>query len=376
MKIEFGDTKEKILFTPGPLTTSRKVKEAMLFDCGSRDHYLADVIAFIRSRLLMIGGCSVKDYASILLSGSGTYGVESVLSSIIGDNDHLLILDNGAYGRRLDQIAKAHKLPHQTMTFPEDQIPDAELVRKCLSQDRFTHIAMIHCETTTGILNPIEAIGDIAEKHGASLIVDAMSSFGGIPIKIPNIPIDFLISSSNKCIEGAPGFSFIIAKRSSLFCAEGKARTLGLDLLAQYRGLEQDGLFRFTPPTHVLLAFKAALELFEQEGGVDARAARYQKNHAVLLTKMSSMGFSCYLEPNRQSFIITSFRFPREPRFDFDDFYQRLSEYGYLIYPGKVSDADCFRIGTIGHIFPHDVENLMSAIERALDAMSIALPLS
>lgn len=376
MGTEFLDTKEKILFTPGPLTTSCEVKQAMLHDFGSRDDRFVQTVRSIRERLLLLGACSDTRYATVLIPGSGTYGVESVLSSVIGADDKLLILENGAYGKRLEMIAKTHGLSYAMLSFREDQETAASIVRERLAHEQFTHLAMIHCETTTGILNPIEEIGALAKGHGATFIVDAMSSFGGIPIDIPRCSIDFLISSSNKCIEGVPGFSFVIANIEDLLKSEGKARTLGLDLFAQYRGFEKDGQFRFTPPTHALAAFHRALDLLEREGGILARAKRYRDNHTALLANMLRMGFSCYVERDKQSAIICSFRFPNNALFNFERFYNQLKHRGFLIYPGKVSDADCFRIGTIGHIFPHDIENLTSAIERVMGEMAISLPLS
>lgn len=367
------DSKQKILFTPGPLTTTLSVKLAMLKDIGSRDEELAHMVKDINQQVLELGQCDPKNFACILMQGSGTFGVESVLSSVVGTNDKILILENGAYGRRLEAIARAHKLPFSVCRFAENQVVDHKVVRDYLIKERFTHMAMIHCETTTGVLNPLSHIGGLAKEFNISFVVDAMSTFGGIPVDIPENNIDFLISSSNKCIEGVPGFSFIVANIEKLKNSEGKARTLSLDLLAQYKGFLAEGQFRFTPPTHVIAAFHKALTLLKAEGGVAARFRRYQNNHSVLVDKMTKMGFLCYIESALQSCIITSFRYPNDVHFDFHDFYQRLKDRGYLIYPGKVSDADCFRVGTIGHVFPHDVENLTAAIAQVLKEMKISL---
>jgi 2-aminoethylphosphonate-pyruvate transaminase len=372
----FLDTKEKILFTPGPLTTNHKTRQAMLSDLGSRDIDFAELVTKIRQRLLKIAGCNGQDYDTIPIPGSGTYGVESVLSSVIGPTDRLLILDNGAYGRRLDMIAKAHGLPHETLRFLDHEIIDVARVESALDEGGFNHIAMIHCETSTGMLNPLEKIGAVAKKYQASLIVDAMSSFAGVPINVPMAPVDYLVSSSNKCVEGVPGFCFVIANTKKLLASEGKARTMSLDLLAQYRGFAFDGRFRFTPPTHVIAAFDQALDILDREGGVFARTQRYQTNHEVLVTAMKALGFLCFLPAEHQSPIITSFMYPKHANFDFELFYQKLKTRGYLIYQGKLSDADCFRVGTIGHIFPHDIENLIDAIQRTLGEMKIPLPVS
>jgi 2-aminoethylphosphonate-pyruvate transaminase len=225
-----------------------------------------------------------------------------------------------------------------------------------------THVAVVHCETTTGILNPIEEIGEVVARAGASYIVDAMSSFGAIPVDLRGAHVDFLISSANKCIEGVPGFGFILARRAALEAAKGRARTVSLDLHAQWAGLEGDGQFRFTPPTHVLLAFRQALRELDEEGGVAGRAERYRRNHETLCRGMRELGFDAYLVPEDQSYIITSFRYPEDGGFRFEEFYARLSALGYVIYPGKLSREECFRIGTIGHLTTRDVEGLLEAI--------------
>ena len=231
-----------------------------------------------------------------------------------------------------------------------------------------THVAVVHCETTTGILNPIEEIGDVVSASGAAYIVDAMSSFGAIPVDVAAGHVDFLISSANKCIEGVPGFGFVLARRSALEAAKGRARTLSLDLHAQWAGLEGDGQFRFTPPTHVLLAFDQALKELDQEGGVEGRGERYRQNHLMLCSGMRELGFEAYLAPEDQSYIITSFRYPADPAFQFEEFYTRLSDLGFVIYPGKLTRESCFRIGTIGRIYPADVTRLLGAIQAVRTA--------
>jgi len=239
------------------------------------------------------------------------------------------------------------------------------------ADEAITHVAVVHCKTTTGLLNPIEGIGPIVRSRGRAYIVDAMSSFGAIPIDVASSGIDFLISSANKCIEGVPGFSFVIAKRDALLACEGNARSVSLDLHAQWRGLEKDGQFRFTPPTHAILAFEQALNELDAEGGVPGRAARYAANHRAVLDGMQAMGFRPYLPAERQTYIITSFHYPTHKNFNFAGFYDRLARLGFVIYPGKVSQAECFRIGTIGHIFEPDVRQLLAATRRVLDEMGI-----
>jgi len=367
--------KRKLLFTPGPLNTSEAVKRAMLRDLGSRDTEFLDVVRKIRHRLLDLGRVADGGYAAVLMQGAGTFAVESVISSVLPQDGKLLVLINGAYGHRMAKIARTLRIATETLVFPESCPVDPSRVRQTLTRDRkITHIGLIHCETTTGILNPLAEIGGIVRECGRVFVVDAMSSFGGMPIDLAACGIDFLVSSANKCIQGVPGFGFAIARRDLLTAAEGRARSLSLDLVAQWKGLESDGQFRFTPPTHVLLAFWQALEDLEAEGGIKARAARYAANHQALVAGMTALGFDAYLAPEHQSCIITSFRYPAHPNFDFREFYQRLSEQGLVIYPGKVSDADCFRIGTIGNLFPDDMRTLVAAIRRTLETMQIDSP--
>ena len=247
---------------------------------------------------------------------------------------------------------------------------DPAALDRVLTSDRaITHVAVVHCETTTGILNPIQELGQVAKAHGRLFIVDAMSSFGAIPIDFAAAGIDYLISSANKCIEGVPGFSFVFARRDALLACEGCARSLSLNLLDQLRAFEKNGQFRYTPPTHAILAFEQALIELEQEGGLAARAERYRRNHEVLVQGMSKLGFRPFLDPRLQSYIITSFHYPEDARFKFDNFYRRLSDKGFLIYPGKLSQADTFRVGSIGRIFESDVRALLSAIQQTLDGL-------
>ena len=353
----------KLLFTPGPLTTSATVKEAMLRDAGSRDAEFLAVVRDIRRRLLAIGNAAAPEYECVLMQGSGTFGIESVISSAIPRDGRLLVLVNGAYGRRIAQMARVHGIDAETLEAAENcKIAPEAVAERLRTGAPFTHVAVIHCETTTGLLNPIADIGEVAAAAGASYIVDAMSSFGAIPIDLASARIDFLISSANKCIEGVPGFAFVLARREPLSAAEGHARTLSLDLHGQWAGLESGGQFRFTPPTHALLAFHQALDELDAEGGVAGRGARYAANHAALMRGMNQLGFEAYLAPKDQSYIITSFRYPADTDFRFEDFYASLSNLGFVIYPGKLSQEACFRIGTIGRLYPSDIEALVRAI--------------
>ena len=369
---------DPILFTPGPLTTSASVKAAMQHDLGSRSPEFIELVARIRRELLEIAGVSQESgYEAVLMQGNGTFALEAVLSSVIPPDGQLLVLANGAYGERMVQIAERLQIATTIHRWPENELPDPETVRRLLAEEpRATHVAIVHLETTTGILNPIDEIARIVREQDCRFIVDAMSSFGGVPIDLAALPADYLVSSANKCLEGVPGFSYVLARREALESTLGYARSVSLDLLAQWHGLERDGQFRFTPPTHALLAFAQALKEFREEGGVAGRARRYRANRDVLLPGMRHLGFREYLKPERQSDIITSFRYPGDPAFDFAQFYRLLAERGMIIYPGKVSDADCFRIGTIGRISRDDVKALLSEMARVLEQMGTKMPKS
>ena len=362
---------DKILFTPGPLTTSRTVKQAMLRDLGSRDGEFIDVVRDVRRSLLEIGKCG-RDHVVVLMQGSGTFGIESVVSSAIPKGGKLLVIVNGAYGKRIARMAEVVGIDRVVQPYNEDTLPDVAAVESALANDRgITHVAMVHSETTTGLVNPIEEVGRVVRSAGRVFIVDAMSSFGAIPIDIERCSIDYLVSSANKCIEGVPGFSFVIARREPLLASEGSARSLSLDLHAQLKGLESDGQFRFTPPTHAILAFHQALKELTEEGGVAARGARYRACQQTLASGMAAQGFAAYLKPELQGPIITTFCYPAHPRFEFEGFYEKLSRRGFAIYPGKLTHADCFRIGTIGRIFEGDVVNLLGAIRDVLADMGV-----
>jgi 2-aminoethylphosphonate-pyruvate transaminase len=362
----------KLLFTPGPLTTSATVKEAMLRDLGSLDSEFLTSVRSIRMRLLDLGPYPREDYECVLMQGSGTFVVESVISSVIPRDGKLLVLVNGAYGRRIVQTARIHGIELDVLEVAENERFTAELVAEHLASiANITHVAVVHCETTSGMLNQVEEIGRVVHDVGAVYIVDSMSSFGAVPIDMAGSHIDFLISSANKCIEGVPGFGFVIASRRALEAAKGHARTLSLDLYDQWASMEAQGHFRFTPPIHAMLAFEQALNELDEEGGVRARGERYRQNHIALCRGMKAMGFEIYLADGDQSFIITSFRYPPSPAFQFADFYERLWLAGFAIYPGKLSYESCFRIGTIGRITTADIEALLDAIRAVLREMGV-----
>jgi len=366
--------KDKVLFTPGPLTTSRTVKQAMLRDLGSRDFEFIELLKAIRCKLVELGQAAPEEYTTVLMQGSGTFGLEAVVSSTVPPDGRLMVIVNGAYGKRLAKMASVLKIETLTLECPENASPALAQVEAALSEEPgITNVAVVHCETTTGIINPIREIGEIVGRAGAAYFVDAMSSYGAVPINLPECGIDYLVSSANKCIEGVPGFSFVLARIRSLEKTAGYARSLSFDLLDQYRGLEKNGQFRFTPPTHALIAFHQALAELEAEGGVDGRAGRYRRNYETLVGGMRRLGFKEYLRPEDQGYIITSFLYPEDDNFRFEEFYERLNEKDYVIYPGKVSAADCFRIGNIGRISEPDVRALLSAIQGTLTEMNVKL---
>ncbi|KAL6078791.1 2-aminoethylphosphonate--pyruvate transaminase [Balamuthia mandrillaris] len=378
--------KEKRLFTPGPLGVSRTTKEAMLYDLGSRDQQFMQVVKSIRSSLLRLAGVSEEEYTTILMPGSGTFAVESVITtSVPREGGHLLVLSNGCYAERIAQIATCLGIRTTVLECPEDAPLDLDKVeRTLLSDPSFTNVVMVHCETSSGMLNPVEAVGELLGRTGskASFFVDAMSSFGSIPLDFQRANrLDWLVSSANKCIQGVPGFAFIIARRAALEACRGRARSLSFDLYEQHKGLEEKGQFRFTPPTHALLAFHQALRELQAEGGPKARGRRYKANLAVLRKGMAELGFREFLahveEGREERFIITSFLYPEDPKFSFERFYSLLGERGFCIYPGKVTKADCFRIGTIGHLFPSDIKELVKAVRLVLaEDMGMDVPLS
>ncbi len=370
--------KDKLLFTPGPLTTSRTVKEAMLHDMGSRDEEFIAMVRDIRRQLLELGGASqASGYEAVLVQGSGTFGVESVLTSAIPAKGKLLILVNGAYGERMVQMATRYGIATEVLRWSEDEMVDPAAVQKALNADSgISHVVIVDCETTTGILNPTEKVGAIVQAAGRTFIVDAMSSFGAVPTDLAAGGIDYLISSANKCVEGVPGFSFVLARRTKLESCKGQARTLSLDLYEQWRGLEGNGQFRYTPPTHTLLAFAQALKELAEEGGVAGRAARYLGNHNALKVGMKELGFIPYLAPEVQSYIITAFHYPGDTNFKFEEFYRRLSQRDMVIYPGKLGHVDCFRMGNIGRLKDKDIQALLVAVEGVLKEMSVAIPVA
>ncbi|WP_125704965.1 2-aminoethylphosphonate--pyruvate transaminase [Lacticaseibacillus daqingensis] len=356
-------TADYLLLTPGPLTTTATVKAAMQHDYSTWDHDYNAITQGLRRDLLTLANVPASDYAAVLLQGSGSYAVEGTIQTAVPANGTLMIAINGAYGRRMSEICDYLHLAHVDVVFDETTPVTLPRVAEVLAQHpEVTHFAMIHCETTTGILNPIETVIPAMKAHGLTTIVDAMSSFAGVPIAPATLGIDYLISSANKCLQGVPGFAFVIARRAAIAQTKGNARSLSLDLFAQLTTMDAHaGKWRFTSPTHVVLAAAQAMAELFAEGGVPARNARYTANQQHLTTGMAALGFEQIVDAAWQSPIITSFAFPSAD-FDFDAFYQTMKAHGFVLYPGKVSQCASFRIGTIGDVHDADITRLLAAI--------------
>lgn len=356
------------LLTPGPLTTTKTVKEEMLTDHCTWDDDYKKITLSICDKLLKLAHVSEPEYTAVLMQGSGTFGVESVLTSVVGKEDTLLIAANGAYGKRMADIAAHAGLNYILYLEEYDRTPSDKKIAQLLTENpQITHVSMVHSETTSGMLNDIASVAKVVKEAGKTFIVDAMSSFGGVDIQIKELGIDFIISSANKCIQGVPGFSFIICRTDKLTQSKGKARSLSLDLYDQWETMHKDGKWRFTSPTHVVLAFSRALEEMEQEGGIPARSKRYAENNRLLISKMREMGFKTYIDDELQGPIITTFYYPENTHYDFAEMYNYIKERGYAIYPSKLTDADTFRIGNIGEIYKEDIEKLCDIIKSYME---------
>ena len=353
-----------LLLTPGPLSTTDTVKAAMQIDYCTWDSDYRQVTETIRQQILTLAQASPESYTTVLLQGSGSYGVEATIGTAVPrEGAVLMVAINGAYGHRISEIADYYAIPHVDVVFSEDEIVDPKRIDEALTaHPEVTHFATVHSETTTGILNPIDKLVPLLKARGIVSIIDAMSSLGGVPINMTELDCDYLVSSANKCVQGVPGFAFIIAKKSELAKTAGNARSLSLDLYAQWQAMTtQPGKWRFTSPTHVVHAFAQALNELDLEGGVETRYRRYSASQSRLSSGMQALGFDLVIDPADQGPIITSFKYPNE-NFDFADFYQFIKERGFVIYPGKVSAIPSFRIGTIGDVDTTDINRLLAII--------------
>ena len=363
--------RDPILLTPGPLTTSARTKQAMLHDWGSRDSAFIELTARIRQRLAALAEAEAE-HVCVPIAGSGTAAVEAMLGTLVPRDGRALVLVNGAYGRRMVDILALAGRPCEVLEGAENQPLDAAAAAARLDSDsRIGDVIMVHCETTSGVLNPLEEIADAAARRGKRLLVDAMSSFGAIPIDARRIAFDGLAASANKCLESVPGAAFVLARRAHLEACQANCHSLSLDLYAQWQCFEQNGQWRFTPPTQVIAALDSALDQLDAEGGIGGRFARYWENCRTLVSGMRELGFKTYLPDETQAPIIVSFRMPRNPAFDFTAFYDGLAGRGFVIYPGKLTSDATFRIGCIGDIRARDMENLLAAVKSVLGDMDV-----
>jgi len=360
------------LLTPGPLTTSLSVKQAMLHDWGSRDAKFLAINTRMRSRLVaMIGG--EEAFTCVPMQGSGTFAVEAMIGAFVPPAGKLLVLINGAYGKRIARICEYYKRATAVLEWPEDQPVDPVRVAKALAEDpAISHVAVVHCETTSGVLNPIAEVARVVAAAGRRLLIDAMSAFGALALSSKDVPFDAVAASSNKCIEGVPGLGFVLARVDALKQCQGNAPSLSLDLYEQWQALEKTGQYRFTPPIHCIVAFDRALTEHEEEGGVAGRGGRYRNNCKVLVDGMRALGFETLLPDHLQAPIIVTFHMPSDPRFAFQTFYDKLKDRGYVIYPGKLTVADSFRIGCIGRLDESHMNGALAAVRTAMTEMGVA----
>jgi 2-aminoethylphosphonate-pyruvate transaminase len=360
------------LLTPGPLTTSLTVKQAMLHDWGSRDAGFIGINDRMRQRLVaMIHGEGV--FTTVPMQGSGTFAVEAMIGTFIGANEKLLILINGAYGKRMEKICAVSKRACTTLEWAEDMAVDPALVKIALARDpAITHVAVVHCETTSGVLNPIAEVAEVVAAAGKRLLIDAMSAFGAIELDSRKIQCDAVAASSNKCIEGVPGLGFVLCRIDALQKTQGNAHALVLDLFDQWQNIEKTKQYRFTPPIHCIVAFDQAMNEHEAEGGVAGRGARYRNNWKILVEGMRGFGFETLLPDHLQAPIIVTFHMPVDPNFQFQTFYDKLKDRNFVIYPGKLTVADSFRIGCIGRIGETEMKAFLAAVAAVLKEMNVA----
>jgi 2-aminoethylphosphonate-pyruvate transaminase len=360
------------LLTPGPLTTSLTVKQAMLHDWGSRDQTFIAINRRMRERLVELAG-GQGTHVCVPMQGSGTFAVEAMLGTFLPATGKLLILVNGAYGKRMVRICDYYRRAHAALEWAEDRPVEPAAVENALAADpAITHVAVVHCETTSGVLNPIAEVASVVARAGRRVLIDSMSAFGALAVDAREIPFDALAASSNKCLEGVPGMGFVICRKEALEAGKGNAPSLSLDLFDQWQALEKTGQWRFTPPIHCIVAFDQALKEHEAEGGVAGRGGRYRNNCRILVEGMRRLGFETLLPDRLQAPIIVTFQMPADPRFVFETFYDKLRERGFVIYPGKLTVADSFRIGCIGRLGEGEMKGALRAIAEVMSELGVA----
>ena len=366
-----SETGDPLLLTPGPLTTSASVKQAMVHDWGSRDQGFIAINKMVLEKIAELAGAQ-DTHVTVPVQGSGTFAVEAMITSFVPKTGKLLVVINGAYGQRAKKIAEIAGRGVATYETPEDTPPDLAKLEAMLVADKaITHVFAVHCETTSGILNPIVEIAALVARQGCRLLVDSMSAFGALEIDARQVPYDALAASSNKCLEGVPGLGFVVCRKEALAECKGNATTLVLDLFDQAEGFAKTGQYRFTPPIHVIVALGKAIEEHAAEGGVAGRGRRYRENAKVLIDGMRAMGFRTLLPNELQAPIIVTFHMPTDPKFVFQRFYDGLKDRGYVIYPGKLTVADSFRMGCIGRLYPEHMKGALAAVREVLDEMRV-----
>jgi 2-aminoethylphosphonate-pyruvate transaminase len=367
-----SETGDPLLLTPGPLTTSAAVKQAMVHDWGSRDQGFIAINKMVLEKIVELAG-GEGTHVTVPMQGSGTFAVEAMITSFVPKAGKLLVLINGAYGHRARKIAEIAGRAVVTHETAEDKPPNLAVLDRMLATDKsITHVFAVHCETTSGILNPTTEVALLVARHGRRLLVDSMSAFGAIDIDANEILYDALAASSSKCLEGVPGLGFVVCRKSALAECKGNATTLVLDLFEQAEGFAKTGQYRFTPPIHAIVALGKAIEEHAAEGGVAGRGKRYAENAKVLIDGMRAMGFRTLLPDALQAPIIVTFHMPTDPKFVFQRFYDGLKNRGYVIYPGKLTVADSFRIGCIGRLYPKDMKGALAAVRDVLDEMRVS----
>ncbi len=363
--------KVPILLTPGPLTTSAQTKSAMLSDFGSWDGAFNALTASVCRDLLAIVDGQVE-HVCVPLQGSGTFAVEAALGTLVPREGKVLVPDNGAYCKRIVRILGYLGREAVVLAHDEREPADVARIEAALAADPgITHVAQVHCETGTGILNPLPQIAAVAARHGRRLIIDAMSSYGAIPIDARTIPFDAVVAASGKCLEGVPGMGFVLARRNALEASAGNSASLAMDLLDQWQYLQKTGQWRFTPPTHVVAALRAAIDQYQAQGGQGARLARYRENCAALVSGMRELGFETFLPDALQAPIIVTFHAPSDPNYEFKEFYGRVRERGFILYPGKLTAVETFRVGCIGAIGADAMRQAVGAIGEVLHDMRV-----
>lgn len=360
-----------ILLTPGPLTTSERTRAAMLRDWGSWDEDFNQITRRIRQRLLAIAAAEAT-HECVPMQGSGTFAVEAAIGTLVPRGGHVLVPSNGAYCARIERLCATLGRRVTTIGYSESQPVRALDVEQALAADEsITHVALVHCETGTGVLNPLHEVAAVTARHGRSLIVDAMSSFGAIGIDARSTPFDAVVAASGKCLEGVPGMGFVIVRRTVLEQARGHSHSLALDLHEQWTYMEKTAQWRFTPPTHVVAALDAAIAQYQDEGGLTARGARYARNCRELIDGMRALGFRTYLDDSVQAPIIVTFHAPQDPAYEFRTFYQEVKKRGYILYPGKLTQLETFRIGCMGQLGEAGMRGAVEAVAQALQAMGV-----